>query len=287
MTKLHLSEAFPGERVTEEIYPKLLEWLGSPSITVTLIPGRCGSTFLADIVRGTGICGTGDETFNEIPRDAWIKTAPQLLWAFAQALKRAKLGGVSWFQIAPHRFDALSDVIDSSILRQWRYTTLLRRDILAQAISYVYATESGVWHSSQHGQDSNINITVGAAVALVVEWVQAITEAETAIDHIIHHFASAPPLAQFYEDIVASPYEELGRFLRFNGVRYNPADIAMGETSLKLRKSGAMALYDECCTRHPWVEKLVQTRKTVKAPRPRLCVSNPIFLSETALEWLS
>jgi len=155
--RVHLSAAFPGESANWETYSDIWDRMSRPPVIATLMPGRCGSTFLAGIIRGTGLCGTGEEVFNEVTAEQWRGPGSTLPHVFEFCLRKGLAGGVCWIQVAPERFESLAHIVDPRVLRDWKYTVLLRRDIVSQAISYVYAANSGIWHSLDGKIESKIH----------------------------------------------------------------------------------------------------------------------------------
>jgi LPS sulfotransferase NodH len=260
---VHLASAFPGEEVDWDTYSQISERMSNAPVIVTHIPGRCGSTFLAAVIRGAGVCGTGDEVFNEVTEEQWCRTGSTLSQVFEFCLRRALVGGICWIQIAPDRFESLSRVLDPRILRTWKHTVLLRRDILAQAISYVYAVNSGVWHSTQGTIESEIGLEMDQAVKEVLFRFAQLEEAERKIRLFIRRYGGPSYLVQHYEDLIASPREEVLSFLRFHSVRYDINELTFdrGETVQRLKKAGDLKLYEECCRRLPWIPRLISERK--------------------------
>jgi hypothetical protein len=260
--RVHLSAAFPGESVGWETYSNICDRLSRPHVIVTLMPGRCGSTFLAGVIRGTGLCGTGEEVFNEVTADQWRGPGSTLLQVFEFCLRKGLAGGVCWIQIAPERFESLAHVVDPRVLRSWKYTVLLRRDIVSQAISYVYAVNSGVWHSFDGKTESKIQLDSTEAVKAVINRLGLLEAVEFKIRTAIRRYAGSNYLAQFYEDVVAAPREEALRFLRFQGKAYDIAKLSFDTGVVRrLKKVGDIELYAECCRRVPWIERLVAERK--------------------------
>lgn len=261
--KVFLSEAYPGESLSAEAYDAICAKLDIRTFIVTLTPGRAGSTYLANLVSETGVCGAGREAFTEAPIEAYRKVAPDLPAFFTQAAKRSTKGGVCWIKMAPRRFEELAKVLDPVILDRVRYTTLRRRDVIAQAISYLFASRTGIWHSPQGIDQGGLgDLSMDGAVGSVMHWLRNILQAERKIAALVAGRVGV--LEQFHEDIVASPLEETLRFLRHHGVQA-PASVVAGVKPWieRLSKVGALELCDEVCRRSPEVARMVDRRKGI------------------------
>lgn len=247
-------ECYAGQRITAGDYAALLAVSGSPRVCATLIPGRCGSTLLASLVARLACCGRGNEVFNERSADRWRKLAATAHGFLKKTLRRQQLGGVFWFQAAPHRYDHLLSGFDAGISPTWRLSAILRRDIVAQAISYVYAVRSGIWHSFSPGYDPATAIELSgdldAAADEVLAWVERIAVMETRIRDLLREQAGPAPLVLFYEDIVRDPEAAVGRFCDDAGVALPARPEPSAEPLSRLAKRGAAELRGQVEARH-------------------------------------
>jgi len=100
-------------------------------------------------------------------------------------------------------------------------------------------------------------------VKAVINRLGLLEAVEFKIRTAIRRYAGPNYLVQFYEDVVAAPREESLRFLRFQGKAYDIAKLSCdtGEVVRRLKKVGDIELYEECCRRVPWIERLVAERK--------------------------
>jgi len=259
-------EYYAGQRITAGEYAALLAASGSPRVCATLIPGRCGSTLLASLVSQLGCCGRGNELFNERAANRWGNRAATAHGFLEEVLTRQQLGGVFWLQAAPHRFDHLLSGFDTGIAASWRLSAILRRDIVAQAISYVYAVRSGIWHSFSPGHAPGAAIAlagdVEAAADEVLDWVERIIVMETRIRDLLQQQQGPAPLVLFYEDIVRDPEGAVRRFCHDAGVAPPVRPDPFKETVSRLVKPDAAELRARVDVRHrDALCRLTQTRR--------------------------
>lgn len=263
---LSIWEYYAGQRITAGEYAALLAASGSPRVCATLIPGRCGSTLLASLVTQLACCGRGNEVFNEQPLKRWRNRAATARGFLEQRLIRLQLGGVFWFQATPQRFDHLLSGLDAGIAASWRLSAILRRDIVAQAISYVYAVRSDIWHSFSPGYAPGAAIAlagdIDAAADEVLDWVERIIVMETRIRELLQQQRGPAPLVLFYEDIVRDPEAAVRRFCHDAGVALPVRQEPFTETLTRLVKQDAAELRARVDVRHrDALCRLTETRR--------------------------
>lgn len=247
-------EAFPGERIAAADYESILVDAGVRKVCVSLIPGRCGSTLFGEMVAQWGCFGKGTEAFNERPREKWLRHAGSGREFLSWVIRHRAAGGVFWFQAAPHRHDHLLTGLDPAIPRDWRYSVILRRNIVAQAMSYVYAIGSQVWHSSCPGFDPSTPLDLPGKVDLladqVLDWVSQLVRYEDRIRAILDERGDERTLVLFYEDIICDPREAVSRFYRDAGVAPPLDPPPFRQTLSRLRKRNEAQLRECVLARH-------------------------------------
>ncbi len=172
-------------------------------------------------------------------------------------------GGVAWFQIAPERFAALALLFDPKILQTWRFGAIFRRDVLSQSISYVYATNSGVW-SASGGEDAvTVSPSGGAIFKEIAGFLRHIQNSENLSYQFLNQFEFYPFFIQYYEDIISSPREEVLRFFRFLGIKYqlSTLDKASFDVGRKIIKADDMEVYEAFLNHCGWISALLTYRK--------------------------
>jgi LPS sulfotransferase NodH len=241
-------------RLTHDDYQRILSEVGVRRVCVSLIPGRCGSTLLGQLVAQWGCCGTGTEAFHERQEAQWRRFVTSDGFYFASVVRREALGGIFWFQSTPLRHDYLLTMVAPTIPSTWRYSAILRRDVVAQAMSYVFAIGSGVWHSSSRRYDPSTPIGLKEDLDLlaerVVHWIVELVAIEERIRQILDARIDGPPLVLFYEDIVRDPQEAMLRFCRDAG-SMPPVDAPPARQTLsRLKKRGDEQLRERLMARH-------------------------------------
>jgi LPS sulfotransferase NodH len=132
-----------------------MHW-GSLRPYVMFITGRCGSTWLAEMLAATGLAGNPTE---------WLNSE---VASFSDALETGTLGGyfatVAFDSAAGDRFGMQIDPVrlrDTLPLVDWQALFpsdgtatffLYRRDVVAQAWSWVHALKSDIWHAAEGHQ---------------------------------------------------------------------------------------------------------------------------------------
>lgn len=128
-----------------------------PSIYVIASQPRCGSHYLAYLLRQTGRAGVPLEYFHKDHWRRWVKRCGQKspLAAFRVLCQlRTTQNGVFGVKAHWHQFSyALSRRLEPD-LRSARYIYMIREDLLSQAISHVIALQTGSWFGDQKPRKS-------------------------------------------------------------------------------------------------------------------------------------
>lgn len=238
-----------------------------------LITGRCGSSFLSHIATNVGF-GKGEETFNEWPEEDLRSLAtPQEFEKFLLvAMQLAAMGGRFYFQIDPLRLQRLSPLLPPGcglFPDVASYTVLLRRDIVAQAISYFNAVTSGRWHSTQEG--ANPLTTMGFSPRQILYWIEHIHRTE---ETIVGMFPGGLPDTYYYEDLNSAPFETILRFLQRSGFSIDSRLIheALSDEARpkKLVYDTYPDQYASVLASYPWLMDALMERSRGSIPAPTL-----------------
>jgi hypothetical protein len=206
---------------------------GVAQIACTLMPGRCGSTFLAGLAESYGF-GTGAEVFNEMPLSTYeaISATRDFSDLLLHVLNMHVKNGIFYFQSTPARMANLLSICPMHKSKIGiTYTVLLRRNFLAQAISYLNALESGRWHSftSQKSADEPQSPTVSpiyGGVHPIDWWMRSILRTEIDVLKLVKPTGTDMLPILYYEELAATGIETFIHFLRMNKQKVNFARLA-------------------------------------------------------------
>lgn len=212
---------------------------------------RSGSTLLCGLLRKAGIAGFPDSHFHAPSLEKWLgyyglrddefaTTQDALRAVFTAAFRRGKgEGDVFGLRMQRHSFVFFIEQLsvlhpshadDKSRIRAAFGTTLFvhltRENKLDQAISYVRAEQSGLWHMAPDGTElerlseprppSYDSDAIAAQLALM-EHMDTGWEEWFAAEHI-------KPLRVTYGELSAAPYSTLRRVLGALGLTYEARD---------------------------------------------------------------
>lgn len=194
----------------------VMDAAGVSRIALTLISGRCGSTWLASEIRELGAHGLGHESLDPIEIEAWENKSGHTLASatgFTQWLRDQACGSIVWVQVGAHALSLLCETLISSDLF-WTdrivVNALTRRDHIAQALSFTRANMTGEWHrvgepaATAIDWPPEVNDTL---VRNVEEWLIAIHEREATIEAFRRKLQARRKQvpSYFYEDLVVQP----------------------------------------------------------------------------------
>lgn len=251
------------QQVSLQSFRGIQQETGVSQIHVSIISGRCGSTFLSHICKSLGF-GKGEEPFNDWPDAGLQKVAsPDRFDAFLHfVLQNSAIGGRSYFQIDPLRLRALAPLLPAGqgpFPEVTQFTVILRRNIVAQAISYLNAQVSGLWHSNQGSGTPNLAETFSEE--RVLHWIEHIYRMEKAI---LAMFPTDLPDIYYYEDIAAMPLETISRFLQRAGFPVDPTamqEALQADTApRKIERSHYAVQYLSVIDRFPWLNEALAER---------------------------
>lgn len=249
--------------VTLDRFRELCASTGVESIHVSIIPGRCGSTFLSHITKRVGF-GQGDEVFNgwtEEKLKDWA-SCDQFDQFLTLLMQESVVDNRLYFQVDPWRLEALLPILPKDFgpfPNVTRYTILLRRNIVAQAISYFNANATGLWHS-----DQGIVETTSRAMFTeqrIMYWIEHIHTMEKKIVEI---FPEGMPDTYYYEDLVASPFETIALFLQRSDFAVRPIMIAEAlkdeSAPKKIIRDEYAIQYMSVINKYPWLRDALSER---------------------------
>lgn len=140
-----------------DLYQKVLKKPAADLRYVIYFTPRSGSSWLTDILSQTGRLSKANEAFNPnfIPNIARVCNASTLEQYINVLIRRHNQGGVYGFEITMHQFEAVFP--DPALFLQ-HFTDgpcfwLIRRDIVAQAVSLAKMVTTSVAHTSHASEE--------------------------------------------------------------------------------------------------------------------------------------
>lgn len=200
---------------------------------------RSGSTLLTTLLRATGVAGHPASWFHDLSLQGWAdglgvplpegNAADQAATLIETAQQKGRAGGPLFGlrlqrQSAPFFLQILGQLHpeapgDLSRIRarfgETRFLYLSRQDKVAQAVSYMRAVQSGLWHRAADGSELERlapHRDPHYDAAFLSEWVATFT----GYDHAWRAWFAAEritPLALTYEDLSRDPLRCLGQVL--------------------------------------------------------------------------
>lgn len=260
----HKGTIFPFEYFEGKIsYEDIARFRGNgiSHAYASLITGRCGSTLFASLCRNVGF-GIGEEPFIEQPFESYEEYTPQEVRRFVErSISEGAIDGRYYFQINPQRYSALKHLFVEHGLSHFisRFSMILRRNIVAQALSFAVATQTGIWHRDEKATAPKDDGKVQITDLQIVEWIEHIHNLELQCFSICRE--QSQTLVLFYEDIVASPLESLALFLADHG--YAPAGRMVFDEIAKdasLRNPPNFSRYQAFMQAYPFFNQVLAAR---------------------------
>jgi len=140
---------------------------------VVCTTARTGSTLLCEAAIRTGVLGRPFEFFNpsRTRDDHWPAYTPDIQQQIAHITEFGSTpNGVYGLKVLPYQFDLVQYYHWADVLPLLQFVYLERRDLLAQAISYVRAEQTGVWNQHdpvQGKQEFNLE-AIQQAIKLIL-----------------------------------------------------------------------------------------------------------------------
>lgn len=201
---------------------------------------RSGSTLLCSLLRATGVAGHPASHFHEPSVADWAEdhgvtpapgeTRRELLARLFRAAQDTGRGGTGVFGLRLQRgsFDFFARQLAilhprpagdaqrmQSAFGPLLFLHLTRPDKLAQAVSYVMATQTGLWHRAPDGRELE-RLSPPRAPAYDAAAIRARLDEMTAHDAAWRHWFAdqgITPLSVTYDDLTADPAATLRRIL--------------------------------------------------------------------------
>lgn len=183
---------------------------------VMFITGRCGSTWLTELLKATGVAGDPREWLNSDIATYSEALTDSLSGYFANVVARHSSGDRFGLQIDPIRVrDTLRLVDWETVFPPNRTQTffLYRRDLAAQAWSWVHARKSGIWHSSDQDRREGIDPDHAPTTRELVDEIVALRRRE---EYLFAFWAERGYEPRFleYETLAADPSATVATILR-------------------------------------------------------------------------
>lgn len=294
---ISLHEYFAPVAITPSQFVELLGECGVNRVAISLISGRCGSSYLASIVSKCGF-GTGREPFNQVPRGLLERVAaPDDFVGFLRhRITAASAEGVLYFQITPGRMLRLMRLVPAAcwITAQASVNLIYRRNFVSQTLSFYNAASTGIWHTTTHARKETR--TTGDYLPWSLSFIPKLLRIELrGLQLLRREFEIAEPVIVFYEDIVSAGYETTFAFLEHHGAGRDaqnriPGALADAGNPRKLLRDGFIDQYRGLMEAEPrlneWIAKRMRMganpRLTKEILTSRLGPGQPLKISSTA-----
>ncbi|MEO0544199.1 MAG: Stf0 family sulfotransferase [Pseudomonadota bacterium] len=208
---------------------------------------RSGSTFLCRLLRETGVAGRPGSYFHGATLKDWAENLdlpgdlPDVSQIIEAALEKGRAGG-SLFGLRQqsHSFALLRQTLAAwhpeatdrarleAVVGPLRYIHLTRPDKLAQAVSYIRAAQSGIWHRNADGsiyEELPRNGASGYDFIAIRDQVAEFEQADTAWREWFDR-EGIQPLKITYDALAADPKGILADVLAWIGLDRSHADDA-------------------------------------------------------------
>ncbi|MDB5069216.1 MAG: hypothetical protein JWM87_327 [Candidatus Eremiobacteraeota bacterium] len=195
---------------------------------------RSGSTHLSSLLQSTGLAGAPAEYFNlgyaDMPqerRHTFARTGVHTIESAAAEYGSRSVEGYLRTVAAKSRsangvFGLKADITHVSVLTRrrlfwnaqwdWKYVFVTRRDLVAQAVSYATASETGLW-TSESGERSDVQLSERTIAEALLKIADITCRWECAFD-----LYGIEPLRVAYEEIEQSPDAAVERCLAYLGI---------------------------------------------------------------------
>jgi LPS sulfotransferase NodH len=212
---------------------------------------RSGSTLLCKLLAATGVAGNPDSYFHRpsisdwladlgLARESWVTERAQLAAIFQAAIGQGTLEtGIFGLRLQRHSFDFFTEKLAvlypghsndaerfHAAFGRTLFVHLTRLDKVEQAISYVKAQQTGLWHVAPDGTELE-RLSPPQALAYDAAEIRARVVELTAYDRSWRHWFAASeidPLRITYEDLSSGPIETLRAMLDHLGLERQAAD---------------------------------------------------------------
>ncbi|TBN44101.1 hypothetical protein EYE42_03025 [Paracoccus subflavus] len=197
-------------------------WMRTPAprkVYAILFTPRSGSSWLTSVLTKTRMMGTPGEWFNPTLMTSSSRSkGARNLEQFIETISRHEAhGGIFGFEITYYQMMAVFGD-EASFIENFRNSTffwLIRKDIVAQAVSLDKMVQTKVSHASNHDEGEIIasDSAYDYNGSRIKEWISHIRNAEKATENMIKTF-SLRPIRLAYEPMMASGATEVARIFR-------------------------------------------------------------------------
>ena len=219
----------------------LQDYEGRPLTTYLICStGRSGSTLLCDLMRRTTVMGVPHEYANLSNHGQPLiqrlnKTGGNSISmeGYFDAIVRARTSanGVFGMKAHPNQFLPL---LKSGFIRHYfsglKYIHIQRRDLLAQAVSWNKASQTGKWTSLEQEKAEPAFSFDG------IEQAMAVIAGQNALWQHFFILNGIEPLQIVYEDLLEQPLAQISRIAEFLGVPA-PDKVELGEAGIQKQSS--------------------------------------------------
>ena len=219
----------------------LQDFDGKPSIVYVICStGRSGSTLLCDLMRQTGVMGVPHEYFNLsnhgqviIQRLNRSGAKSMSMEAYFDAIVRSRTtpNGVFGLKAHPNQFIPF---VTNGFVRHYfsdlRYIYIDRRDLLAQAVSWNMASQTGKWTSEEKETKAPEFAFDG------IEQAMAVISGQNSLWEHFFRLNNIQPHRITYEGLLADPNGHLENVAGFLGVE-PPAQVDIHRSGIKKQAS--------------------------------------------------
>jgi len=203
-----------------------------------LMTGRCGSTWLAELIAQLKCCGNPREYFLETRLKNRCKMNNKKLYLseyIRYHVKNNTINNYFGFQIDPMRlswyqyYPEMEFTNLSLYLR--KYIWMTRTDILSQAYSYAYSKKSGIWHNIK---SITLSENISIDDRLIWNELLSIIYSEYWAEQIFRKY-SISPLRITYEELVTNKSQVLGRILNYLNIDYTLVEKVRKENNIAIK----------------------------------------------------
>lgn len=240
-------------------------------INFILFNPRSGSTFLASILDAMNDLGKSNEYFNQytIPR---IYGKENLCFQeyLKEIIEEYSKNNIISIQAEWFRF---SDCINNKLLdphffgnkETIKLSVLLRRNVVLQAISFIQALATNIWHkygeSLKHDPEYEASYNINDEK--IFEFVRLFLNNELEIFNFCSKQNITPNIF-FYEDLISEPFTVISKLYSANGIDFDinkfKKCIYNSVLTRKIKREKTPLIYLNFVKKYPFIEELLNLR---------------------------
>lgn len=195
------------------------QFLGQIDLFLVAFSNRSGSTLLTEVLNQAGFgVPPKSEVFNSevalhVCREYQSNSFSDYLFSTVEGWHREQLAG---FKIGPRQLFWLAEVGFLSLFRSLRIINPCRRDVVAQAVSFYIAGQTGQWQSEMALQRPIAELEYSAQE--ILQCLRIIHSDQQLIEYFLN-IHGVDFRRMYYEDLVTGPDAELAEIASFLGPR--------------------------------------------------------------------